>query len=126
MNVKAFLLASIIGLSAPAIANIAIAPSAVAQPAPLGTFGNSEWTVTISYYNNSYYYVGANKQTGDWLELSGAAISGNSNRSIYTWNNSGYRYQVSWQPADRNVIRLQVYTPNGQQVLNQLLYRTDG
>ncbi|MBP0021262.1 MAG: hypothetical protein J7647_27380 [Cyanobacteria bacterium SBLK] len=124
MNVKAFLLASILGLSAPAIANIAIAPPAVARDAAIGTFQNGEWLVRISYYNNAYFYEGNNKNTGDSITLSGASFEGNSNRRTMTWNNGGYLYQVAWQPADPGVIRVQVFSPNGSQILNQLLYQT--
>jgi hypothetical protein len=125
MNVKAFLLASVIGLSAPAIANIAIAPSAVAQSsAPVGTFVNDTWFVRISYVNNAYFYEGNNKNTGDSIQLSGAVFGGNNSRRTMTWNNGGYRYQVAWQPSDPGYIRVQVFSPNGQQILNQLLYQT--
>ena len=125
MNCKAFLLASVIGLSAPAIANIAIAPPAVAQyAAPLGTFQDDTWFVRISYWNNAYFYEGNNKNTGDSIQLSGATFGGNSSRRTMTWNNGGYRYQVAWQPNDPGYIRVQVFSPNGQQILNRLLEQT--
>ncbi|MEA5470270.1 hypothetical protein [Spirulina sp. 06S082] len=122
MNIKAFLLASILGLSVPAIASTAIAPSAIAQvSAPVGTFVNNTWFVRISYINNAYFYEGNNKNTGDSITLSGATFGGNSNRRTMTWNNGGYRYQVAWQPNDPGTIRVQVFSPNGQRILNQLL-----
>lgn len=127
MNFKAFLLASILGLSVPAIASTAIAgtsiPSnAIAQvSAPVGTFVNNTWFIRISYINNAYFYEGNNKNTGDSITLSGATFGGNSNRRTMTWNNGGYRYQVAWQPNDPGTIRVQVFSPNGQQILNELL-----
>ena len=125
MNVKAFLLASVIGLSAPAIADIALTPPAVAQSsAPLGIFQDDVWSVRISYYNNTYIYEGGNKNTGDSIQLSGATFGGNSSRRTMTWDNGGYRYQVAWQPNDPGYIRVQVFSPNGGQILNRLLYQT--
>lgn len=127
MNVKAFLFASILGLSAPAIANIAIVPPTLAQqaPAPIGTFQSDAWFVRISYYNNAYFYEGNNKNTGDSITLSGASFGGNNNRRTMTWDNGGYLYQVAWQPADPGYIRVQVSSPNGNQILNELLYQTN-
>ncbi|AFZ47322.1 hypothetical protein Cyast_1357 [Cyanobacterium stanieri PCC 7202] len=90
---------------------------------PSGVFSDNTWIVTLGYYNNSHYYEGYNRNTGDSIYLSGATIGGNNQRRTYTWNNSGYRYQVAWQPADPNLIRLQVYHPNGRVILNRLLSR---
>lgn len=90
---------------------------------PSGVFSDNTWVITLGYYNNSHYYEGYNRNTGDSIYLSGATIGGNHQRRIYTWNNSGYRYQVAWQPADPDLIRLQVYHPNGNVILNRLLSR---
>ncbi|MEM9540059.1 MAG: hypothetical protein AAGA60_11240 [Cyanobacteria bacterium P01_E01_bin.42] len=124
MNAKAFLLASILGLSTPAIATIAIAPPAIAQQAPIGVFQDDTWFVRISFYNNAYFYEGNNKNTGDSITLSGANFGGNNSRPTMTWDNGGYLYRVAWQPADPGYIRVQVFSPNGEQILNRLLYQT--
>jgi hypothetical protein len=125
MNLKAIALASILGLSAPAIADIALSTHAVAQPnAPLGMYSDGEWAVTIDYNENAFSYYGRNMRTGDSLSLRGATVGGNSQRRIYTWTNGDYQYQVSWQPSDSGVIRLQVFDGRGRESLNRLLYET--
>lgn len=127
MNVKAFLLASVIGLSTPAIADIAIAPPAVAGDgliAPLGTFSNRTWKVTFGFDDQgTYTYTGVNQRNGDSIFLANGYIDdSNYARTVTTWNNSGYVYQVAWRPNDPNVMRLEVFQPNGRRILNQLLY----
>ncbi len=91
--------------------------------APTGTFQSSDWYVSISYSNNTLVYYGEEKGTSNWIQISGASISGSSDRRVYTWNNGGYLYQVAWRPSDPNVIRVQVFTPSGREILNQLMYR---
>lgn len=126
MNVKAIVLASILGLSTPAIASLSFNPPAIAQGAlPIGTFEDSLWTIDLSYYNNTLSYYGTNKQTGDSLELRGATVAGTARRRLYIWNNGDYRYQVAWQPNDPNYIRLQVFNARGRIMLNRLLSRTN-
>lgn len=91
--------------------------------APTGTFQSADWYVSISYSNNALVYYGEEKGTSNWIQLSGASVSGSSDRRVYTWNNGGYLYQVAWRPSDPNVIRVQVFTPGGSEILNQLMYR---
>lgn len=91
--------------------------------APTGTFQSPDWYVSISYSNNTFVYYGEEKGTNNWIQLSGASVSGSSDRRVYTWDNGGYLYQVAWRPSDPNVIRVQVFTPSGREVLNQLMYR---
>lgn len=125
MKLQAIALATILGLSAPAIADIALSTHAVAQPnAPLGMYSDGEWSVTIDYYENAFSYYGRNIRTGDSLTLRGAKVSGNSQRRIYTWSNGDYKYQVVWQPRDSGVIRVQVFDGRRRESLNRLLYRT--
>jgi hypothetical protein len=135
MNLKAIALASILGVSAPAIcasqqrfaiADIALSTHAIAQPnAPLSMFSDGEWSVTIDYKENAFSYHARNMRTGDTLSLRGAKVSGDSQRRIYTWNNGDYRYQVAWQPGDPGVIRLQVFDGRGRETLNRLLYKSN-
>lgn len=123
MNVKAISLAAIIGFSAPVITALTLHPPVVAQAsAPLGTFQDNEWSVTIEYYNNALSYYGQNLYTGDSLSLRGAEVSGNSQRRLYKWRNGNYLYQVAWQPNDPGVIRVQVFDGAGKTILNRLLY----
>jgi hypothetical protein len=123
MNLKAIALATILGLSAPAIADIALSTHAVAQAnLPTGMYSDGEWSVTIGYDNNALSYYGENLRTGDSINLRGARVSGNNQRRIYTWRNGDFRYQVAWQPRDPGVIRVQVINGRGREVLNRILY----
>lgn len=125
MNLKAIALTTILGLSAPAIADVTLNTSALAQTkAPLGMFQDSEWSVTISYNSNTLNYYARNLRTDGSLSLRGATVGGNSQRRIYTWNNGDHRYQVTWQPSDPDFIRLQVTDPKARVVLNRLLSRS--
>jgi hypothetical protein len=124
MNLKAVTLATILGLSAPAIADVTFNTSALAQArAPLGMFQDSEWSITIRYNRNTLNYYARNLRTDRSLSLRGATVGGNSQRRIYTWINGDHRYQVIWQPSDPDFMRLQVIDPGGTVVLNRLLSR---
>jgi hypothetical protein len=123
MNIKAIALAAILGLSVPTIAVLTLNSPAIAAPQfPTGTFMDDTWSVALWFENNSYFYQGKNMKTGASLMLSGATTSGNNQRRVFTWRNGPSRYQVVWQPSDPNVIRVQVFSPNGKQILNRLLY----
>ncbi len=125
MNLKAIALTAILGLSAPAIADVAINAPALAQAnSPMGMFQDNEWAVTIGYSNNAFNYYARNLRTGSSLSLRGAKVGGDSQRRVYTWTNGDHRYQVAWQPNDPNFIRLQVIDPRGKLVLNRLLARS--
>jgi len=123
MNIRAIALATILGLSAPTITEFIIKTPVVAQArVPLGTFQGGEWSVTINYSNNALTYYGTNQRTGDNLVLRGAKVRGNPQRRLYIWNNGDYQYQVAWRPNDPRIIRLQVFNPAGEEILNRLLY----
>ncbi|HEY9612345.1 hypothetical protein [Allocoleopsis sp.] len=122
MNIKAITLAAILGLSTPTIADLAINSPVIAAPKfPTGTFMDDTWSVSLSFENNSYFYSGKNMRTGSSLLLSGATTSGNNQRRVFTWRNGPNRYQVVWRPSDPDVIRVQVFAPNGKEILNRLL-----
>ncbi len=122
-KMRAGALALILGLAAPAIDG-AIAPQIVlAQSLPTGAFSDGEWTVRIAYQGNALTYNGRNENDGSSIFLSGATAGGNPSRRTYTWNNGGHRYRVTWQPADPDTIRVEVFAPNGRNILNRLLYR---
>lgn len=123
MNLKAIVLATIIGLSVPAIADVALNTHAVAQIyANEGTFVDDEWQVIIGYDGNALSYYGSNHRTGNSIRLRGGRVSGNRQRHIYTWTNGDFRYQVAWRPSDPEVIRLQVFDGRGRELLNRILY----
>jgi hypothetical protein len=114
------------GLGTPLLTQ-AIAPMAAVarESSPNGAFFDRDWTISILYQNNTYQYNGYNHQTQKSISLSGATVSGDNIRKIYTWNNGGTRYQVTWQRRDPDFIRVRVITPNGKEVLNRLLPRVE-
>ncbi|MBE9114412.1 hypothetical protein IQ249_00740 [Lusitaniella coriacea LEGE 07157] len=124
MNPKALALATFIGLATPAIADIALTPPVMAQvPVPTGYFQDRTWAVSVGFDGQSFSYYGRNKQTGDAIELYGDRVTGTPQRRVYIWNNNGYIYQVAWRPSDPDLIRVQVFNPNGREILNRLLNR---
>ena len=113
---------TVIGVSTLAIMDLAIPHQAIAQRAfPQGFFKDSDYSVNLRFYDNDYFYEGTNMNTGAGITLSGATISGNYRRQVYTWNNGGVRYQISWRPADPRLIRIEVIQSNGRVTLNRLL-----
>ncbi|MBE9257661.1 MULTISPECIES: hypothetical protein [Aphanizomenonaceae] len=123
MNTKAIILSAILGISTPAMIDIAIPHQAMAVQKfnyPNNTFSDQEWTVTLKFSNNSYQYYGKHIPKNTSINLSGAVASGSHERQIYTWNNNGTKYQVVWKPNDPNYIRVQVID-RGKIVLNRLL-----
>ncbi|MCF4965877.1 hypothetical protein [Nostoc sp. CMAA1605] len=123
MNIRAIALATILGISAPAIMDVAVNHQAVAASFdyPVGEFVDNDWSVTLSLQGNVYYYYGQNRNNGSSISLGGARVSGNQQRQVYTWNNNGTRYQIAWRPNDPYFIRVQVIGRNGRVILNRLL-----
>jgi hypothetical protein len=127
-NVRAIALATILGISAPTLIDTAIGVSAVAAfPVfPTGDFSDGNWMITLYYDNNVRHYHGWNLKTGDTISLSGGTVSGDSRRWVYSWLNDDYIYEVSWRPSDPNIIRLQVFDPNGKTIVNRLMTKQTG
>ena len=67
-----------------------------------------------SIFEESWVQSGDSLLTGTGLILKRLLIHN-------TWRNGDHRYQVVWQPSDPMFIRLQVFEPNGSEVLNRLL-----
>jgi hypothetical protein len=116
----------IFGLATPVLVQ-AISPTiAVAKVvSPDGSFGDQEWNISVFQENNTYKYSGYNNRTKKSIQLSGATVLRDGQRKIYTWNNGGTRYQVIWQSKDPDYVRVRVTTPNGTEVLNRLLSRSE-
>jgi hypothetical protein len=113
------------GLATPLLTEAIIPMSVVAKVSSLGgTFVDKEWTISVYSENNTYHYQGYNIKTKKSINLAGAILSGNRQRRVYTWNNQGTRYQVTWQAQDPDYIRVKVIVPNGKEVLNRLLPRS--
>lgn len=92
-------------------------------PPIAGDFANANWRVSISRWEPAaYLYRGVDRQTGASIQLIDFDISGTTERAQYRFHNGDTTYQVSFQYADPDTIRLQVYQL-GQPLLNELLYR---
>ena len=127
MNFKAIALAAILGISTPAIIDVATNSKVVAASKfdyPGGEFVDSEWKVNLSFHDNAYYYEGIYLKNGSSINLVGATTSGTKQRQIYTWRNDKFKYQIVWQPSDPNYIRVTVTSFNGKVILNRLLTAT--
>ena len=125
MNYRAIALATIIGISTPAIINLSISQPALAQRYnyPQGTFSDRDWNVTLYFSNNSYFYYGESRYNSNSnITLSGATSGGNNARQIYTWNNNGTKYEVTWRPSDPDYIRVRVIAGR-KVILNRLMTR---
>lgn len=131
MNIKAIALASILGISAPAITNLSFSAStASAMPTdfirPKGAFldSSTQWLVRLNLDEfGAYTYEGQNRKTGDYLELKNAKISGDKYRYTYTFKNGDYQYVIAFRPSDPEYIRLTVIDPQGRTILNRLMER---
>ncbi len=123
---KQFYLAAalIFGCATPLLTTAIAPPQVLAQSnLSVAAFADREWRITVVDTSEGYTYSGYHKQTKRSIYLSGGKRSGNPQRQVYTWNNSGTLYQVTWQPGDPNFARVRVKTPSGE-VLNRLLPRT--
>lgn len=88
-----------------------------------GEFANNDWQITIGPWEPAaYLYRGVNRYTGASIQLIDFDVAGTTERPQYRFRNGDTTYVVSFQPADPNTIRLQVYQ-SGQPLLNELLYR---
>ncbi|MBD2425827.1 hypothetical protein [Phormidium sp. FACHB-1136] len=125
MNFRALTLSALLGLSAPMVAGELFNPAPVAaQSLMMGDYMNDNWFISLWFENGTMHYQGTDRRRpNNSMYLSGATESGTRDRQIYTWRNGGHRYQVTWRPSDPDYIRLQVFDPNGRELVNNLLER---
>ncbi|WP_413161577.1 hypothetical protein ACL6C3_23475 [Capilliphycus salinus ALCB114379] len=129
MNIKAIALAFLLGLSAPAITEIAFSTASVSAmptdfPAPEGAFidKSGQWVVKLNLDEfGAYTYEAQNRKTGNSLTLKKYTISGNKQRYTYTFKNGDYKYIIAYRPNDSQYIRLTVIDPEGDEILNRLM-----
>lgn len=132
MKIREISIALFFGLSLPMITDIAVQSQAVANLAfPEGEFFNGQvqsntWSLTLWEDKGKYYYKNLNLKTGKKICLVGAKASGSKARPVFTWTNAKYKYRVSWQTVEPDVVRLQVINPSEQLILNELLIRQPG
>ncbi len=129
MNIKAIALASIIGLSVPAIADITFnSHSASAMPTdfvrPTGAFmdNSQNWVVWLKLDEfGNYTYEAQSRRSGAFLTLKNPCIKGNNKRYTYTFENGSHTYIIAHRPKDPSIIRLSVVNPQGDVILNRLM-----
>jgi hypothetical protein len=86
-----------------------------------GFYVDLDWSVTLYRDRGKYFYQGKNLNTGSIVTLSGPSVTRSKGQHIYTWNNKGTKYQVSWKTKDSSKIRLQVIDTNRRVILNRSL-----
>jgi hypothetical protein len=127
MNIKAIALVAILGLSAPAITDLAINPQALANEpvsiGPIGGYTDGLWSIAIWREKDIYNYSIKNYQTGSTLFLSDLEETVENDRRIYSWSNGISNYQIVWQPSEPRAVRLIVIAADGREVLDRLLVR---
>ncbi|MEM9927612.1 MAG: hypothetical protein AAF915_28435 [Cyanobacteria bacterium P01_D01_bin.50] len=126
MNIKAIALASVIGLSAPAITEVINANSASAMPTdfvrPKGTFADTKQEWELRLYLDEfgvYTYQATNTKNGNSLTLKDPELSREEQAYKYTFKNGQYRYQVIYNASRPKVIALYVFNPSGNVILNR-------
>ncbi|MBD2579919.1 hypothetical protein [Oscillatoria sp. FACHB-1406] len=95
--------------------------SGTRSPVKKVAFSDGEWIISITENKDDLIYSEVNLKTRSSLTLRGASISTDGLHQLYHWNNGDYRYQVTWQPSEPQVIRLQVFDGSGKELLNRLL-----
>ena len=130
MNFKALALASVIGLSAPAITEVITANSASAMPTDFvrvaGTFvdANQEWVIRL-YVDEfgAYTYEGENTKTKASITLKNPEVSREEQAYIYKFKNGGYSYNIIYNPANDKSIALYVFNPSGNVIMTRNMAR---
>ena len=88
-----------------------------------GEFSNANWRVSLQKWEPAaYLYRGFNRQTSDQIQLIDFDVVGTTDRPQYRFHNGDTTYTVSFQTADPDTIRPQVYQLD-LLVVNELLYR---
>ena len=132
MQVQEIAISLVLGLSLPIVADVSVQSQAVANLAfPEGEFFDVQgqprnWHLTLWQAKGQYYYKNLNLKTGKKLCLIGAKASGTQARPVFTWTNAKYKYRVSWQIVQPELVRLEVIDPSGKAILNQFLVREPG
>jgi hypothetical protein len=130
MRISSLVCLLYLSLTTPAVAKGRVPlPAQISAPAttialsdyPDAFFEDEEWSVGIDRLNGDYNYQGTNKKTGAEMRLSNGIVSGPKSRRVYTWNNKGTKYRITWQPTDRAFIRVQAFDGRGKEILNRLL-----
>lgn len=73
-----------------------------------GFFVNSDFSIDLYREGGKYYYLGTKLQNNANLKLANPTVSITKSQQIYTWNNQGTKYRISWDTNNPDKIRLQV------------------
>jgi hypothetical protein len=127
MNIKAFVLGTLLGVSAPMLVDSCqnYAVNAQSATAPIGVFSNGNLSVSLWYENNAYHYFAYQENSRYSVQLSGARLDQNSNqdRKVFIWYNGNAQYQIAWRPSDPNFVRVIVINSDQQIETNTILAR---
>jgi hypothetical protein len=95
-------------------------------PLLTGIFASEEWTIKLAYWEpGAYLLKGINRFNGKKINATGSEVRGTVDRPQYPFSEerSETLYRVSFQTADRDTIRLEIFVDTVP-VYNQLLHRT--
>lgn len=127
MNIKAFVLGTLLGVSTPMLVDSFQNYGVNAQSinAPIGVFSDGNLSVSLWYENNAYHYFAYQENNHYSVQLSGARLEQNSNndRKVFIWYNGNNQYQIAWRPSDPNFVRVIVINSDQQIETNTILTR---
>jgi hypothetical protein len=84
-------------------------------------FVKDNWEVKISRDGNRFIYSGG-EHGKRGISLANGRLIKSGGKHCYKWNNAGTIYQVTWQPADPNFARVQVFDAGGSEIFNKLMW----
>jgi hypothetical protein len=84
-------------------------------------FVKDNWEVKISRDGNRFIYSGG-EHGKRGISLANGRLIKSGGKHFYKWNNAGTIYQVTWQPADPNFARVQVFDAGGSEIFNKLMW----
>jgi hypothetical protein len=88
-------------------------------------FVKDNWEVKISRDGDRFIYSGGeNGKRG--IRLVNGKLIKSGGKHFYKWHNAGTIYQVTWQPADPDFARVQVFDPGGSEIFNKLMWTPTG
>lgn len=88
-----------------------------------GNFSSSTRTVKLAQWEPAaYLFEQRNLETGKMVNIIDFNVAGTTTRPQYRFEQDGRTYVVSFQTADIDTIRLEIFQ-RGERVLNQLLSR---
>jgi hypothetical protein len=122
MNYRGILLATIIGISTPAITGIAFSNLVLANPSFKylnSKFYYSKWSVNSKLQDKAYTHGTKKLQLAKRLkEIEISKKPESQQKQVNKSRKNLHRYRIAYRPNDRNLIRLQIFNSEGQIILN--------